>query len=337
MANTVSSRKRRFFAVLETTFGTAVAPGNTNCILMEALDIKPAQPEIPRPDLTGDDGELVGMAGRRSCPWGPGKMSAALSGSAGTKPDGDPLLAAAFGAAGVVSAGVSVSYGLGSALNTVSLYEYVTAPSTGTQRMAISAIVDSWKITIGGEVPEWEFGGEAYWGPDTAQFTDSGMDTLAKGGLSAFPTIPASPTTNGTPPPGFKATVTLDSNAYSNARMVTITFKGNRELPKDCIGGYPGAPASGLYSILADIDIYDDDSSQLTSLKMKALEKTIVSQLVFVVGTIAGNIATYTLKNIMMGTPEYDTSQKRRVVKFNNCRAHDSAVGSADAFALVCT
>lgn len=337
MSNTVSSRKRQFFVKAETAWGTAVAPTNSDCVLMEKLDIQQVAGEVLRPDLTGDDGELVGVAGRRSCTW-TASMSAALSGAAGTPPDMRVLLEAALGKAGVVVAATSVTYGLGNLIKFFDLYDYVTNPTTGTHQMLIGGIVNQLKITLGGDIPMFEFSGEGLWAPDSAEYADSSFssDTTGKGGLSGVPTIPASPTVNGTPPPGFKMTATLDGTGYMSFRQSTITLLLNRECPKDAIGGYPASPADGIRAVTIDFGVYDDDSAALTILKQKALSKVPVT-LGFLVGTTAGNLATYAMLNVVLGAPVYDVSGKRRSVTFNNSRAHDSTIGAGDAFSLVCT
>lgn len=332
---TVSSRKRRFFVTAEATFATAVAPTNTSCVLMEDLKIMPVQGEILRPDLTGDDGELVGTPGRRSCTW-ESSLSIAGSGVAGTPPDCDKMLVAALGAAHVIVASTSVTYPLGSTISSINPWSYVTNPTDATNQVALGAIIDQTEIVLGADAPMFKFKGEAFWGPDTDEFTDSGMDMVAKGGLSSFPAIPSSPTTNGTPCPGYKLTVTLDSNGFTSAKSTTITLKHNRELPKDAVGGYPAGPADGLRAVTFDISIYDDDSPAIQDLKVKGKNKTTIA-CTFVQGTVAGNILTVPLRNVMLGIPEYDTSAKRRVVTFKSCRAHDTSIGSGDSVSLAFT
>lgn len=335
MPITVSSRKRRFFWTTETTFGTAVAPTNSSCVLMEKCEIKPVEGEILRPDLTGDDGELVGGRGRRSCTW-MSSLSIAGAGSAGTAPDCDGMLVTAQGAAHVIVASTSVTHPLGNNLGSGDLWSYVTTPTDATNQLALGAVIDQLKISLGGDVPMFEFSGEAFWGPDSDEFTDGTMDTVAKGGLSSFPTIPSSPVVNGTPPPGYKLSVVMDGNTYTQVKTATITIKYNRELPKDIVGGYPGAPADGLRAVTMDFGIYDDDSSTLQDLKVKSKNKTTINGQ-FVLGTIAGNILTIPVKNVMLGIADFDVSQKRRFVTFNNSRAHDSSIGAGDSVSMIWT
>lgn len=335
MANAAFTRNQRCYPVLESTFGTAVNPVGADCCLITSFSTQAAQGEIQRPDKTGSLGETVGIPGRRNASWS-ASLSAAGSGAAGTVPDSDVLLQLAFGKAAAVSAGVSVTYALDDNCYSASLWHY-NAPSGVAQYVAIGSIANQARFSIGSDVPMIDLNGAALWVYDSDQQADGTTDTTAKGGIAgALPAEPT-PTVNGKPPAGFTGTVTLDGQTYSTFRTGTITLACAREIPGDTFNSYYGStPASGTRSVTLDFSIYDDDSANLKTLKQKSFSKALVD-LIFTVGTVAGNKWTYTLKQVMLPVPTVDYGSTRRALSFSGCRAHDTTISSKDALALVIT
>jgi hypothetical protein len=336
MANSSNTRIQRLYAQNETTWGTipnttgVATLAGSNCCRMSALDIQLAQQEIVRSDKTGSLGITMGILGRRQVTFTT-KMSLAPNGAAGTKPDMDPLLTALMGKAPTIVASTSVTYGLDDQSPSVTLWDFNT-PGTMTQRCTMGAILKTGKFDIGVDEPTVEFTGQGLAVLDTDIFATA--DTISKGGLTAFPNEPASPVTNGTPPPGFTGTITLDGNTYSTYRTGTITVDVDRELPMDGFNSFYGiAPAAGLRNVTIDWSMYDDDSATLQSLKQKAYAGTPVT-LAFQIGTVAGSTWLFTLKNVLLAKPKFDYSGKRRVVAFSACRAHDTTIGAKDAITI---
>src|SRR4051812_13617113 len=98
MPNPAYTRNQACYPVIETTFGTAVAPVGADACLITSLTTQAAQNEIPRPDKTGSLGEIQGIAGRKTATWS-AAMSMAGNGAAGVAPDMDVLLQLIFGKA----------------------------------------------------------------------------------------------------------------------------------------------------------------------------------------------------------------------------------------------
>lgn len=332
---TVFTRNQRAYPVLETTFGTAVTPTGSNCCLITSFNTQASQGEIQRPDKTGSLGELTGIPGRRSASWS-ASLSTAGSGAAGTPPDSDKFLQLIFGAAPQTVASTSVTYNLSDANPSASIWNY-NQPSTACQYVAIGAIATASKFQIGGDVPMLDISGPALWVYDSAQQADGTTDSIAKGGIAgALPAEP-SPTTNGKPPAGFSGVITLDGNTYTSLRTATINLNVARDLPLDVFNSYYGGnPVPGIRTITCDFNLYDDDGSNLQSLRQKGFNKSLV-QLVFQWGTVAGNIWTLTLKNVMLPVPTIDYGSARRALSFAGCRAHDTTIGAKDALTLALT
>src|SRR5689334_6707192 len=87
--------------VIPNSSGTASVLG-TNQALFTKVSLQPIVAPIRRPDITGYRTTPYEMAGRQSGTWS-FDCSLAGSGTAGTVPDVDPILASIFGQAGVVA------------------------------------------------------------------------------------------------------------------------------------------------------------------------------------------------------------------------------------------
>lgn len=336
MSSQPYTRLQRSYPIPEVTFGIAPrAPANGDCCLITTLTDDPINPEIVRPDKTGSFGEILGIPGRRSSSWA-ATLSAAGSGSPGVAPDSDEYLALAFGQAGVVAAGVSVTYTLADLCPSATIYDY-NAPGTVTQFAVLGAICNKLSTSFGGDVPMLNLSGDSMWTYDSVQAADTNTDATAKGGLVAFPPEPSAPVVSGTPPQGFSGLITLDTNSYTSVRTGTIDMAIARELQKDGFSVYPVAPGAGLRSISVSVEVYDDDSDNLNALKTKCLSPLYpVETLIFKIGTVPGNIWTWTAKNVRLVAPTYDKQNSRRTVKFSG-KAHDTSIGSNDALTLVNT
>lgn len=338
MANQIYTRLQRVYPAIETTFGIAPAgaPSDSDCCLITTFSGDAKNPEIVRPDKTGAFGEILGIMGRRSATWS-ATLSAAANGVKGIKPDCDVFLQLLFGQASVAVASTSVTYTMNEiGCPTATVFDY-NNPGTAAQFAALGCLCSKFSTSFGGDVPMLSFSGECMWVYDTIQAADTNTDTIAPGGLASFPVQPSAPVTNGAPPQGFSGLITLDGNAFTTVRTGSIDVTLARELEKDGFSVYPMAPGAGLYSVASSAELYDDDSTILNTLKTAASDPLgPVIGISYQIGTIPGNIWTYTLKNCRVTMPTYDKQQARRTVKFMG-KAHDTTIGSADAFVLVIT
>lgn len=322
------------FPVLESTFGTAVTPVGANACLITSLTTQAAQPEIPRPDKTGSLGEIVGIPGRKTATW-TAAMSMAGNGAAGVAPDCDKLLQLICGKPVTIVGVTSATYGLDDTNYSASIWHY-NDPSTVAQYVAIGAVCHQLKITFGGDVPTLEFSGSCLWVLDTDQLADGTMDSIGKGGISAWTARPT-PTVNGKPPAGFTGAITLDGQTYTTLRQGSITLAVARNLPGDVFNSYySGTPVPGLRAVGVDFGMYDDDSANLKALKQKAFNKTPVN-LTFQIGTVVGNRWGITTNNVMLPAPTLDQGGDRRAISFSGAKAHDTSIGSKDAMAIAIT
>jgi tail tube protein len=338
MPNQIFSKNQRGYVQLESTFGTipnstgTASVGNSNAFLMEMLKLDAAPALIDRPDKNGSLDWLAGTPGRRGGSWSM-KASLAGNGAAGTAPDIGPFLQALFGKAPTIVSSTSVTYTQDDLSPSLSIYSF-RKPSTATQQVALGAVVDQMILTLGGDIATVEFSGTSLWVLDTDSF--SGADAIAKGGLTAFPSEPSAPTTNGNMIVGFKGVITLDGNVYSTVRSLKVTYKANRDVPNDVIGtGYGSSPGQDRREVTFEVDVYDDDSANLSALKLKAIAATTVN-ISAQAGNVAGNIATANLNNCQLTPATYDDSSRKYAAKLTG-KAHASGLGTKDSCTLAWT
>jgi hypothetical protein len=331
-----NTRLQRLYVQLETAFGTipnaagVASLTGSNCCRMSSLDMNQTQDEIVRSDKTGSFGATVGILSRRKSDWST-KMSLAANGAAGVKPDMDPFLVSLMGKAATVNAASSVVYSVDDQSPSLDVWDFNT-PGSVTQRVALGAITQKAQFDIGVDEPAVTFSGQALATLDTDMFSTA--DATSKGGLTAFPSEPATPVTNGIAPPGFTGVITLDGQTYNLFRTGTINVDIDRELPMDGFNSFYGLPpVAGARNVAVDWSMYEDDSANLTALKLKAYAGTPVA-LTFQIGTVAGSIWVFALKNVLLPKPKFDYSGKRRVISFSGARAHDTTIGAKDALSI---
>ncbi len=322
------------FDAIPNTTGTATV-SNSDCCLITSLTTEAKVNEIERPDLTGSLDRIVAQGGRRIASWA-ASMSAAPNGAAGTAPDCKNFLQGIFGAAGTVVASTSVTYSLADALFYLAIWDFMNLVPNATQKCCFNSLVQKFEAAFGGDVPTFSFSGEGSWVYDNDQAADGTTPTAAKGGLTAWPSVPSSPVVNGTFPQGFKVTATIDSNAYTNIVSGKVALSVMRELLKTGNTEFATAGVPGDRLVNLDWSMADNDSANLRTLKQKAFTRTPVNA-TFVIGTVAGNIWTHQLNNIIVPKPTYSAQGTRRVVNFSGAVAYPSSISAKDQYTLKAT
>lgn len=327
-------QKESSWGVIPNSSGTATV-GNTDACRIISLDTSRSQELIDRPDKLPTADYTIGAGGRKTANW-TCSMSLA-SATRGTKPDSDEFWEAWFGQAGNAVASTSVTYSCADTTPSLSIWNFVN-PSTASQQVAFGSIVRQFRVQGGQNVATVEFSGEAKSVLDSVTMASLTDGNAEKGGLTGttFPSQPSSPVTNGTFVVGFTGGATLDGNAFSEMRALTLTADSGRELSHDNWNSYvAGAPAINRRSVQVEFSIYDDDTANMNSLKSKCGNNTPIDiSLQF--GTTAGNIWTFNLKNVVLANPTYDYGQLKRAVNFTG-RAYATSATSKDAITLVIT
>src|ERR1051325_5593081 len=231
MANFSSTRLQQAFVTKETTWGQAVAPGNSDAFLFTDLTINDEQKVEDRPDKTGSLSRVSPQRTRRNGNW-TAKMSLAGGGAAGTAPDIDAFLVALMGKEGV-SGGGGIQYDCEDEDLSITLWDY-NKPATVAQRCAPGSIVSKMAVKFGQTFADVEFLGECKCVLNSSDFSVETDE--AKSGLDSFPIAPSAPTVVGgtlaSVATGYKGIITLDGNEYSTIREGSFELTVERELQK---------------------------------------------------------------------------------------------------------
>jgi len=342
------SKDQLCYVLVESTFGqipntAGVATiGNNNACLVTELKLDAAQPTIDRPDKTGSLDYVIGQPGRRSGKWN-ARMSCAGNGAAGNPPDMGPFLSGLFNAAPTVVASTSVAYATADTTPQLSLSIYsFRKPGTVSQQVSLGSIVDSATWTIGQDVFDVALSGTSVWVLDSDEYNSLTSGSPGLGGLKAhsaggnFPTEPTAPVTNGNFAQGFVGSISLNGNVYQTIRTATINMKMNRTVPQDEFNNFYGNTTDAeRRKITGSINLYDDDSVNLTALKLAAKSKTPIA-LSFQIGATPGNIWTFTLPNVLLDPVTYDDSRPRYTANFD-WNAYSTGILTRDAIGLTLT
>ena len=320
------------YGTIPNSTGTATL-ANADAFRLISLETSAETGLLDRPSKTASLSRTVGILGKKGGTWRT-TVELAGSGAAGTAPDIDPFLQAFFGAAPTISSGVSVSYALADASPSLAIWNF-RDPSTMEQLVALGAIVSQASIDITQERSTMELSGPCRYVTPSEGF--AGLDSTAKGGLTAFPARPSSPTYAGTMALGLYGSSTLDGSAYTTLRSLRINIDTARSLIDNVLfnGAYAGSPQQGIRNVTVDFELTDEDTVANESLKAKARAKTSMD-LVFVVGATAGNIWTITLNDVQLTSPGYDDSQPSWGARFTGV-AHASSASATDELTLVLT
>lgn len=291
---------------------------------------------------TGFRSRLLGVRGRQS---GGATLQKPFipSGTAGTPPDDDPILASIFGAIGQVVASTSVTYAFNDIVKYLFLPEYNTTPgaSSPTNSYLLGSVAQSCKFTGGGNFLDYEVQFTSVGLGDSVNFSSyTGGDALLKGGLTTYPALPTI-TTNGNVISGFGsgAGFSIGGSALAEVRgtcEISINT-GVEPIPDALNDAYPIAFVGGERQVsIANITCIDSDSTLLNSLKAASFSKAAVA-LAFVFGNVAGSIVTINLPNVQVGGITWQESGAALNIQFGDSIAVASTSALTDEFNMVCT
>ncbi len=337
------SRQERLYLQKQPTFGlipggnlsvptTATVAGSNACRFTR-MRLQNETAVLVRPDKTGSRSQTVGIRGRSFGRWSM-DMALAASGTAGTVPDCDPLLVGLFGKDASVSAGVSCTYALDDAIPLTTLWSF-RQPSTLDQRVLHSAVVQEATFNLGQDVATWTCQGEGSWVLTSGYFGSA--DATQKAGLSAFPTEPGSPTTNGGIIAGFTGQVTIGGNVIAVVRTASLRIQTQNMMVKDTFGTYyPNLTEGGERTVQTSFSLYDSDDASTEAIKELAYTKQAAT-IVYQVGTVAGSIWTFTLQNVQMSMFDLNDQGLRFTVDMSESRSYASSLTALDELSLVIT
>lgn len=338
MSNVAISRLERCYMKAQTPgadtdFNTAASLGNSNYCRHIKLMVKNNVDVLIRRDKTGTRSQTLGVKGREYGSWSY-EGSLALSGTAGTVPDFDPILQSIFGQAST-SGGGGVVYNFVDTPNMpITIASYRT-PSTLNQKIGVGCLVNKAVFKIGEDIAEFTAEGDAKYVVESDYFSSALTEELC--GLGSFPAEPGSPVSHGGIIAGFTGAITIGGNAQIRIRTATITIEPQAKVVRDTFGFYtPQTTEADFRMVTMAAQLYEDDSTAQQALRVAALNKTPLAASL-TVGTVAGNIANFTLNNILLASPDSDDSGLRYSMNFPESRAFGTSITSRDECVVTLT
>jgi len=324
MSNFSLARNERLYLTQESTYGTAVAPGNSNYCRHIKLGLNNKVALLNRRDKTGTRSVMRGIRGRAEAKWST-EMSLVTSGS-GANPDATVLFNMLFGAAPT-----SRAWSLSDSIITGNIWSYRT-PSTLDQRVGLGAVLQTATFTLGQDVAEWTAEGECMYVLGSNFY--SAADATQKGGLGSFPAEPGAPVSAGDIIAGFTGSIVVDGVTLAEIHTATIKVNTGNALVKDTFGSYYATRAEGdERNITFGFTLDDNDSVGHETLKEVADSKTAIDAVV-TVGTVTDNMFTFTVKNIQLESPDLDDNQRLFRATYGDSRAHATSLSLKDEFAM---
>jgi hypothetical protein len=354
----IYGRNDRVYVAKATTFSTIRnTTGTASLAATDAVKHKTLTARVMRNRIAASDKEATAYLGyidrtRRGRYSGSASLTMPLfSGpSAGVEPDHGCILESAFGKK-TISAGVSVTYAA-DASATILKYLNETTPVTcelwglnAALRGVVSygALVNRLRITGGQDSAELSADFVSYY--TLAQDRFANAIAAEKGGITAWPTEPATQTYTGSEMTGFTGHIVLDGITYTALRNFTLTANLNRgyrmdKFTDDGSEYFPYGPFEMMPEFTLDVSLWSNDSSDLTALLQKIANRTSVDA-TLVIGATAGGIYTIPLNNLIKPDGDEDPvssdGDDRKSIDSTGLRAQATSTSVRDEVSLVIT
>lgn len=331
--------------IFSSIFGQTAAVGAGTAAITSSTAAAPIVLATAAHGITTSSFEVVAVSGHLTnlnangvwLAYAGGGTSLTLVGSDGT--------GSSAGSGGVVSR-VKLTYSFIDTVSQFTLWSF-RSPSTLDQRVAHSCITANATFSLNQDVATFTASGEGLWTLRSADFANS--DAYQKGGLTAFPTEPAAPVTNGSIIPGFTgrftagqsvgsttaATFSTGASTFTGVRGATITIATGNVIKRDTFGSYYGTSTEGdVRTVSATFNVYDDDSTQVTQLKAWGDSKTPID-MVMNIGTAVGSTFVFIVKNVYLASHALGDGQISFDVGFGDSVAKATTLAVKDEFSMV--
>jgi hypothetical protein len=216
--------------------------------------------------------------------------------------------------------GPTATYGLGSELPSVSLFDYWD-PVTAVQRVLAGAAMNTLSVKLNGDFQELQFGGMAQDILDSASFQSG------EGGLTGFPMEPALSSFSYSPVPGNLGQVWLGvlPTAFLTVNSATIDLNNNINMRTNEFGSsLPRGIAPGAREVTMTLELFGQDDEATTGLYQAARQFSPVS-VMFQTGQTSTQLMGVYVKSIVPDLPQFDDTDQRLKWKFSSSRAQGTA------------
>lgn len=200
----------------------------------------------------------------------------------------------------------TVTYGLSTALPSLTLYDYWD-PLTAVSRIVTGAAADTLEVTVNGDFHEFVFGGPA------ADLLDTSSFVAGSGRLSSFPVEPALAAFDYSIVPGHLGEVWLGATQaeFFTLTGATIELKNNINTRNQEFGSsYPRAIAPGERQVATSFTLLAQDDAQTTNLYAAAKQRTPIPAMLQL-GQQQGRLMGIFLPNMTPEIPSFNDSGTR--------------------------
>ncbi len=320
------SRLERVYVANQSNFLTVPSFGNTNAVRHIKANAKNDVALLVRRDKTGSRTATQGVRGRSFGTWSY-EGSLAPSGVNGTAPDFDPIFQAIFGKASAAANGGLQYTFQDDPIKTFAMAIYRT-PNTLNQKIAYGCAVNEATFNIGQDIAEWTATGECRFVVESDYFSSASTDE--KGGLGAFPAEPGSPVTAGSIIAGFTGLINIGGSEIVRIRTATVKINNGAAVIKDTFGKYlPDDVEGDERNVTLSFNMYEDDTAAQQAIRRATITKTPVDA-DLTVGTVAGSIVQFQLKNVQLASYDSDDSARRFSLTVPDSRAFGTNLTSLD-------
>lgn len=207
----------------------------------------------------------------------------------------------------------AVTYSLSTSLPSVTLYDYWD-PASAVSRIATGAAVDTFLLSVHGDLNEFAFSGPA------ADLLDSSSFSGATAGLTSFPVEPALTEFDYSIVSGHLGEVWLGStpNQFFTLTEASVEVKNNINVRNHEFGSsYPTAIVPGMREVACNFTLLAQDDAQTTALYAAAKQRTLISAMLQL-GQQQGQLMGIFLPAVMPEIPNYNDSETRLQWEFKN-------------------
>lgn len=326
------SRIQEVYLAPEVTLGTIPTFAGTDACQFERFILNYTEAEVPSPNKSGSLGEPAVEPGRKAASWS-ASLAVQPTGAAGVAPDAKRLFESAFNSAGVVVAGTSVKYNLAETGDAKSFSAFnVRRPTTLMQQIGLGCIVSTMGWELGQAQAKISCSGSGKWVLDSKTF--SLIDATGRGGLSSFPTPPATPVYAGRHSVGFIGSFQIGGVSYDNIVSANVTLNTGYSIDQNEFNSYYGKSVeASLRTIRASFTINDSDDASTSALYEAAITKTPFTMLLQI-GNVAGRRMKLNLKGVQIAAPALDDGAANWRTSFSDCKVAGTGIG-LDAIELV--
>lgn len=298
----------------------------------------PTATELVQPTFKiGSGGKLAGIPGRQGGAPVRGQFAFFLSGTAGTLPDLDNMLAAIFGKVATVAAGVSVTYGFGFATLPFIIAVYNRIDAASTNRLSWGNIPTRATLNLGGGgyfMIDYE--GVAGYTLISDQF--SSEPSVAKAGLTTFPAEPTAAAVGNIILP-YNGSATFGGAAtaeFISAQLEISTGAASRN--DGFADSYTFATFPGTHVVtLKSMKCADSTGTALAAIKKASVTKVPMDVVLVQSGSGAGYTATHTIKGVQFGNAHWNENGNALDIDFDDSTASESSYTATDAYSVAFT